>query len=334
MSAWLDPNVTDAMKISLWNAYCHEEKVRAEAGKGGKGFKGASWGKGGKATKASKAKGKGAAGGKGGSKGKGPNAKAATSELRELLCNCCGKKGHKKADCYHLGLECEVCWKPGHCALICRHKDEPAYAVAPMAALKAGDVMQAAVKTPSEPWLCPCGKDHKDGTITKCTACGLKRTKAKEEEKPKKERSLISKAVLKKLDPEADDEDEDETIDLEGRIRNYVGIIEFAKQMKDPDSLAMVEATQKQVDELRQKQSGKKMPTAHDQAVSLQEGAAERTRITKDENAWQERMATKKETATSKMTAFAEMREQKLRQADEDHRIMKEAIERETRTAS
>ena len=134
--------------------------------------------------------------------------------------------------------------------------------------------------------------------------------------------------MLNTINPEAEeDEVDDELFSIEETIATTMTMIENAKRQTNcPNSRSIVESTHYIVDGQRQKLLGMAKTTAQDQAISLQEGAAERTCITKDEKVWQDMMTTKKDAAASKTATFAEMWVQKLRQADEDHRLLKEAI--------
>ena len=69
----------------------------------------------------SKGKGKGGktSGRRNGTTGKGKG--DAQSEDKEALqCLCCGKTGHSKEVCYHLGKPCSNCGKTNHIARVCR----------------------------------------------------------------------------------------------------------------------------------------------------------------------------------------------------------------------
>ena len=90
-----------------WGGY-HWPKGK---GKGKGQYKGK--GKGDAKDKAYKGKGKG-----------GAMQKDKDQSVDDLVCKCCGKKGHLKSQCHHLGKQCGICGIFGHMQSVCRHRKQ------------------------------------------------------------------------------------------------------------------------------------------------------------------------------------------------------------------
>ena len=205
--------------MSAWQMYQHmmnqmqQEQTWNWNAKGSKGK-----GKGGGAYWKGKGKGKGdhTAPHQPKGKGKGYNYVQNKQDDQDTECKCCGKLGHSKPNCHHLGKMCGACGVQGHLTAVCKHKVASNDAGGDSKATAGGSDQKKEKNT----WLCTeCWKTNDDDKVKKCRktkGCtgttvknALKESTEDEADQPTG-LSKISKGLIADTDPEKVKEEQDQ----------------------------------------------------------------------------------------------------------------------------
>jgi hypothetical protein len=116
---------------------------------------------------------------KGGGKGSG---KGTRNLANGVLCQCCGKMGHTKADCWNRAKDCEACGKTGHMKAVCNNPSPSQHVRGgnkqmqprkPVTTATEGMTYAAAVT--QRPWVCGlCTTFYTDPKTQACTKADCK----------------------------------------------------------------------------------------------------------------------------------------------------------------